>query len=55
MLRYILKYEGTLRNADINNQGICAVAMYALLVEDYYMHSGAPNIGVNYMSEKILR
>jgi ribosomal-protein-alanine N-acetyltransferase len=36
MLKCGLQYEGTLRNADINNQGICDAAMYALLAEDYY-------------------
>jgi ribosomal-protein-alanine N-acetyltransferase len=37
MLKCGLQYEGTLRNADINNQGICDASMYALLSEDYYM------------------
>lgn len=36
MLKCGLMFEGTLRNADINNQGICDVSMYALLEEDYY-------------------
>ena len=36
MLKCGLQYEGTLRNADINNQGICDASMYALLEEDYY-------------------
>lgn len=36
MLKCGLQYEGTLRNADINNQGICDASMYALLGEDYY-------------------
>ncbi|MEW8995047.1 hypothetical protein [Clostridium sp.] len=31
-----LQYEGTLRNADVNNQGICDASMYGLLAEDYY-------------------
>ena len=30
-----LKYEGTLRQASRNNQGICDVAWYSLLREDY--------------------
>ena len=30
-----LKYEGTLRQASRNNQGICDVAWYGLLREDY--------------------
>ncbi|MDD3412833.1 MAG: GNAT family protein [Lachnospiraceae bacterium] len=30
-----LKYEGTLRNSDHNNQGICDAAWYALLREEY--------------------
>lgn len=37
MLKCGLKYDGTLRNADINNQGICDAVMYAFLSEDYYM------------------
>ena len=32
-----LKYEGTLRQSDINNQGICDAAGYSLLKEDYKM------------------
>lgn len=36
MLKCGLKYEGTMRKADINNQGICDVAFYGLLAEDYY-------------------
>lgn len=36
MLKCGLQYEGTLRNADINNQGICDASMYGLLEEDYY-------------------
>ena len=30
-----LKYEGTMRQADINNQGICDASYYAILAEDY--------------------
>lgn len=37
MLKCGLQYEGTLRDADMNNQGICDAAMYALLSKDYYM------------------
>ena len=29
-----MKYEGTLRQADMNNQGICDVAWYAALKSD---------------------
>lgn len=29
-----MKYEGTMRNADINNQGICDCAYYAILKSD---------------------
>lgn len=36
MLKCGLRHEGTLRNADINNQGICDAVMYGLLSEDYY-------------------
>lgn len=35
MLKCGMKYEGTMRKADINNQGICDYSMYALLAEDY--------------------
>lgn len=35
MIKCGLQYEGTLRNADINNQGICNSVMYGLLAEDY--------------------
>lgn len=31
-----LQYEGTLRSADKNNQGICDAAWYGLLRNDYY-------------------
>ena len=35
MIKCGLKYEGTMRKADINNQGLCDCSMYALLAEDY--------------------
>lgn len=35
MLKAGLKYEGTLRGADYNNQGISDAAYYAILAEDY--------------------
>ena len=31
-----MKYEGTMRKADINNQGICDCAYYAILKSDRY-------------------
>lgn len=31
-----LKYEGTMRQADISNQGICDISYYAILKEDYF-------------------
>jgi len=31
-----LKYEGTLRQSDINNQGICDAAHYSILAEEYF-------------------
>lgn len=31
-----LKYEGTLRQSDTNNQGICDACYYAILAEDYF-------------------
>lgn len=36
MLKCGLKYEGTLRNGDHNNQGICDASMYGLIAEEYY-------------------
>lgn len=35
MIKCKMKYEGTMRQADINNQGICDYSMYALLSKDY--------------------
>jgi len=31
-----LKYEGVMRQADINNQGLCDAVRYAILAEDYF-------------------
>ncbi len=31
-----MKYEGTMRQSDRNNQGICDSALYAILAEDYF-------------------
>jgi ribosomal-protein-alanine N-acetyltransferase len=31
-----LRYEGTFREADRNNQGICDAAYYAILADDYF-------------------
>ena len=31
-----MKYEGTLRQADWNNQGICDACYYAVLIDEYY-------------------
>lgn len=36
MLSAGLTYEGTLRGADFNNQGICDAAYYGLMAEDYF-------------------
>ena len=35
MLKCGLKYEGTMREADWNNQGICDASMYAILARDF--------------------
>lgn len=35
MLKCGLKYEGTLRQSDVNNQGICDAAIYSILREEY--------------------
>lgn len=37
MLKCGLTYEGTLREADWNNQGRCDTAMYAMLYKDYLL------------------
>jgi ribosomal-protein-alanine N-acetyltransferase len=36
MLKCGLKYEGTMRQDDIGNQGICDSVRYAILAEDYF-------------------
>lgn len=35
MLKCGMKYEGTMRQCDINNQGICDTSMYSILAKDY--------------------
>ena len=35
MLKCGMKYEGTMRKADVNNQGICDACMYSILREEY--------------------
>lgn len=35
MMKCGMKYEGTMRKADKNNQGICDSVMYSLLAEEY--------------------
>ena len=34
MKKYVPTYEGTLRRADRNNQGICDVSWYSILREE---------------------
>jgi len=41
MLKCGLKFEGTMRESDINNQGICDAAWYALLAKDYFNRSNS--------------
>lgn len=36
MLKCGLKYEGTLREADVSNQGIVDAAIYSILASEYY-------------------
>ncbi|OGO91766.1 MAG: hypothetical protein A2Y17_13495 [Clostridiales bacterium GWF2_38_85] len=38
MLKCGLKYEGTMRQDDINNQGFCDSVRYAILADDYFMN-----------------
>ncbi len=40
MMKCGLKYEGTRRKADKNNTGICDVAMYGMIAEDYLINKG---------------
>lgn len=35
MMKCGMKYEGTMRQADMNNQGICDYSMYGILAEEY--------------------
>lgn len=35
MMKCGMKYEGTMRQADINNQGICDYSMYGILAKEY--------------------
>lgn len=39
MLKCGLKFEGTLRQADRNNSGICDTSVYGILAEEYYAKS----------------
>jgi ribosomal-protein-alanine N-acetyltransferase len=36
MLKCGMKYEGTMKQADINNQGICDFSEYGILAEEYF-------------------
>lgn len=36
MMKCGMKYEGTLRESDYNNQGICDASHYAILAKEYY-------------------
>ena len=36
MMKCGMKYEGTIRQADINNQGICDYSMYGILAKEYF-------------------
>jgi len=41
MIKCGLQYEGTLRNSDVSNQGVCDAVRYALLAEDYFCSTKA--------------
>ena len=43
MLKCGMKYEGTMRESDRNNQGICDASMYAILVKDFYADGILPS------------
>ncbi len=36
MMKCGMNYEGTMREADINNQGICDYSMYGILAKDFF-------------------
>lgn len=36
MMKCGMKYEGTMRQAGLNNQGICDYSMYGILAEEYF-------------------
>lgn len=36
MVKCSMKYEGTMRQADVNNQGLSDFSLYAILAEDYF-------------------
>ncbi|MDU5108465.1 GNAT family N-acetyltransferase [Clostridium sp.] len=36
MMKCGMKYEGTMRQADINNQGICDYSMYGILAKEFF-------------------
>ena len=40
MMKCGMKYEGTMRQSDVNNQGICDAARYAILAEEYGKEAG---------------
>jgi ribosomal-protein-alanine N-acetyltransferase len=39
-----MKYEGTMRESDRNNQGVCDAAMYAILAKDFYAEDTLPYV-----------
>lgn len=43
MIKCGLSYEGTMRQDDINNQGICDTIRYAILAKDYFLGKAASN------------
>ena len=42
MLHSGMQWEGTMRQADLNNQGICDTVEYAILAEDYRSRKAKP-------------
>jgi ribosomal-protein-alanine N-acetyltransferase len=36
MMKCGMKYEGTMRQSDVNNQGICDATRYAILADEYF-------------------
>jgi 8-oxo-dGTP diphosphatase len=50
MLKCGLRYEGTMKQSDVNNQGICDAAYYVLLADEYLAKKANPQRTITYRS-----